>query len=129
DYYDILGLEKTDDIEEIINQFKKEVVLAGFSRNSEEGQARIKELTEAYVVLGNLENKLNYDKTIELEDMSLVELWKPKEAYDPDDIFSQVFEEPIKKELFKPEYYFTPMSYVAGAIIGFILFSWPGLII
>ncbi|KAJ9076898.1 hypothetical protein DSO57_1021873 [Entomophthora muscae] len=129
DYYDILSVEKDCPTEKVVEQYRKEIVMAEFERLTDDGKARIREVAEAYYVLADPNKRAMYDKCLAEEDMSLLPKWKPSSPIDPDALLSDVFSQELLKELFKPEFYFTPMSYVAGAVIGFILLSWPGLVV
>lgn len=129
DYYDILSIEKEDPVEKVIERYRKEIVMAEFERHSSDGKERIMEVAEAYVVLTDPSRRSLYDRTIEEEDLSLLSQWKPSPPVEPDSVFAEVFAVELKKELFKATFHYTPIAYISGAIIGYILFSWPGLLI
>jgi len=102
--------------------------MAEFERHIDDGKERIMEVAEVYVALTDPKRRSLYDKTVE-EDLSLLSQWKPDSPVQSDAIFAQVFASEHKKELSKATFHCTPIAYVSGAIIGYILFSWPGLLI
>lgn len=64
DYYSILGLKKNASAEEIKQQFRKLALKYHPDRNTgdRESEARFKEISEAYEVLGDREKRAKYDR-------------------------------------------------------------------
>ena len=62
DYYDVLGVSKTDNDEEIRRAFRKRAMEFHPDRNKEAGaEEKFKEINEAYQVLSDSKKRAQYD--------------------------------------------------------------------
>ena len=85
DYYEVLGIEKTDD-QELIKKAYREKAKAFHPDKSEHPNAQhiFQELNEAYMILSDVEEKQRYDKGAELPKLSheqVVEILRNRKAY------------------------------------------------
>ena len=63
DYYEILGISKTDSEEEIRKAFRKKAMDYHPDRNKKPGaEDMFKEINEAYQVLGDAQKRAQYDR-------------------------------------------------------------------
>ncbi|KAJ1656825.1 hypothetical protein IWQ61_003675 [Dispira simplex] len=133
DYYDLLNVAPTATAEEIRKAYMREALQNHPDRsNDPHATQKFQQVADAYFVLSDRQRRAEYDHARNSQPRQ--QDWQRRHAQTTDEeeaerantMFGNVFEELLRPEVENPKSFWSPLGYISGGILGFIVANLPG---
>eukprot|EP00842_Homolaphlyctis_polyrhiza_P000648 jgi/Hompol1/1584/HPOL_004586-RA len=123
DYYDVLGVRRTANDEEIRQAYIRESLKFHPDRNlSEDALPRFQQIATAYYTLSDKDRRNSYNASL------VANGGFSSDPVDAFSIFGDTFNDLLVPEVPNPSYVWQPIGTLAGVALGFIVLNIPGAI-
>ncbi|KAL1920455.1 uncharacterized protein VTP21DRAFT_832 [Calcarisporiella thermophila] len=139
DYYAILNIPETATADRIRDAYKREALLTHPDRHpnlsEDEARARFQQIADAYFTLSDPARRQRYDQARRRNRAApsadagdIGGTWRQQQA-NAERVFGDVFQDLLAPEVERPQWIWTPLGAICGAVIGFIIGNLPGAIL
>ncbi|KAJ1970020.1 hypothetical protein H4R34_006110 [Dimargaris verticillata] len=131
DYYEVLGVSASASSEDIRKAYMREALRSHPDRNDDpHANQTFQQVADAYFTLSDQQRRTAYDNA--RQHRAKRDRWNRQynaSAHaDASSMFGSVFEDLLRPEVENPRWFWTPIGYLSGGFLGFIIANLPGAV-